>query len=122
MQHPGRTSPTDSQEQHVEASNQPPASSRCPSPTSNTAPWYLGHQSLMVATLQNHSGIHNSTADFNTANPRHKLSKLSGKAPSLNLGQGRLWRPHGHKATDTELTYAPVSQAYAHCHKLQFNV
>ena len=28
----------------------------------------------------------------------------------------------GHEATDTELTYAPVSQAYGHCHKLQFNV
>ena len=31
-------------------------------------------------------------------------------------------RPGGHKATDTELTYAPVSQAYGLRHKLQFNV
>ena len=31
-------------------------------------------------------------------------------------------RFEGHKATDTELTYAPVSQAYGHRRKLQFNV
>ena len=37
---------------------------------------------------------------------------------------GPRWRRcvRGHKATDAELTYAPVSQAYGHRHKLQFNV
>ena len=34
----------------------------------------------------------------------------------------RLSALEGHKATDTELTYAPVSQAYGLRHKLQFNV
>ena len=37
-------------------------------------------------------------------------------------GGGRRGSEEGHKATDTELTYAPVSQAYGHRHKPQFIV
>ena len=52
-----------------------------------------------------------------------KVLQLGGDSQSLFSGKGvsgqRAW---GHKATDTELTYAPVSQAYGLRHKLQFNV
>ena len=44
----------------------------------------------------------------------HSCSHCPSLEPPGELG--------GHKATDTELTYAPVSQAYGHRHKLQFNV
>ena len=42
--------------------------------------------------------------------------QLKNRKFQIALGRG------GHKAMDTELTYAPVSQAYGHRHKLQFNV
>ena len=51
----------------------------------------------MVATLQNHSGIHNITARLNMAKPGHKLSKLSSKAPSEappKSGQKEILRPY----------------------------
>ena len=41
---------------------------------------YLGHNPTMVVTLQNHSGIHNSTSCLNTAKPRHTLSVQFRKA------------------------------------------
>ena len=44
----------------------------------------------MVATLQNHSGIHITTTGLNALKPRHRLPKLPSKVP---------FRPLlGHKA------------------------
>ena len=43
----------------------------------------FGHKSVMVATIQNHSGIQHSTAGINAAEQRHTLCKLSSKASEL---------------------------------------
>ena len=48
----------------------------------------LGHRPAMVAPLQNHSGIHNSTAGLNAAKPQHKLPTLSSKTP---VGAATIW-------------------------------
>ena len=51
----------------------------------------------MVGTLQNHSGIHNSTAGLTAAKLRHTLSLLSSKAPlpmPHAAQQGAVRRPH----------------------------
>ena len=41
----------------------------------------LSHRTARAATLQNHSGIHNSTAGLNAAQPRHTVSRLFSNAP-----------------------------------------
>ena len=49
--------------------------------TTPRGPLPFGHRSTMVVTLENHSGILNSTTGINAAELRDTLCKLSSKAP-----------------------------------------
>ena len=96
---------------------------------------------VQAVSIPTHRGWHRSVAlcrwTVEDCLPLERVPLASTLGPPLNLHvcqgpslQGpvdldpAIWcvGGGGHKATDTELTYAPVSQAYGHRHKLQFIV
>ena len=80
----------------------------------------LSTQQCTNNTTLSNQQTHKRSSTFNLLSKFGKLKVMVPSPPQLLIKGGYYSR--GHKATDTELTYAPVSHAYGHCHKLQFNV